>query len=67
MPSETQIQVIFKSKTPHYAVPETPILIPTQLKKAGLSEIIHHLLDLGKYHVLFVFYKITKPLYNVNL
>ena len=38
---ESQILVSFKSRSPEYAIPETPILVPTKLKRFGLSEIIN--------------------------
>ena len=42
----SQIQVIFKSKSPKYVIPETPILIPVEFARYGLSEIVNHLLNL---------------------
>ena len=47
MPQESQIQVRFKSRKEIHAVPETPILVPTRLRRYGLSEIINHLLGTG--------------------
>lgn len=46
--SDGKIQIIFSSKSPKYSVSNTPILIPTKLKRFGLSQVINHLLDLGK-------------------
>lgn len=43
---QDQILVSFKSRSPEYAVPETPILVPTKVKRFGLSEIINTLLGL---------------------
>ena len=45
---ESQILCVFKSRSPEYAVPETPLLVPTSLKRFGLSEIINTLLGLDK-------------------
>ena len=39
-----KVQVIFRSRDPKYAITDTAILIPTHLKRFGLSEIINHLL-----------------------
>jgi ribosome biogenesis protein YTM1 len=41
-----KVQVSFYSRQAEYAVQDTPILIPTRLKRSGLSEIINHLLDI---------------------
>lgn len=43
-----QIQVKFITNDSKYAVTDTPMMIPTSLRKFGLSEIINHLLDLPK-------------------
>jgi ribosome biogenesis protein YTM1 len=45
---KSQILCSFKSRSPEYAVPETPILVPTSLKRFGLSEIINTLLGAEK-------------------
>ncbi|KAH6560581.1 hypothetical protein BASA50_001390 [Batrachochytrium salamandrivorans] len=42
-----RIQAVFFSRQSKYAVTDTPILVPTSLKRYGLSEIIGHLLNLG--------------------
>jgi ribosome biogenesis protein YTM1 len=44
-----QIQVRFKSRKESLAVPTDPILVPTRLKRFGLSEIINHLLGTGEF------------------
>ncbi|KAL2913422.1 ribosome biogenesis protein ytm1 [Polyrhizophydium stewartii] len=41
-----KIQTVFFSRQAKYAVTDTPILVPTRLKRYGLSEIINHLLGL---------------------
>ncbi|GLC50526.1 hypothetical protein PLESTB_000389500 [Pleodorina starrii] len=47
MAEETQILVKFVTKLPaHLKVPETPVAVPTSLKRYGLSQIINHLLAL---------------------
>ena len=43
-----KVEVIFKAKQAKYAVTETPIMVPVKIKRAGLSEIINHLLKLGE-------------------
>jgi ribosome biogenesis protein YTM1 len=43
---ESKVQVRFVSRHTEYVVPDTPILIPTQLRRYGLSQVINHLLDL---------------------
>ncbi|ORX81810.1 WD40 repeat-like protein [Basidiobolus meristosporus CBS 931.73] len=43
-----QIQVRFTTRQTQYAVTDTPIVVPTRLKRYGLSEIINHLLGLEK-------------------
>ncbi|PVU95389.1 hypothetical protein BB561_001846 [Smittium simulii] len=43
--SKEQVQAVFVSKSKKYQVPSAPILIPTNLKRFGLSEIINHLLE----------------------
>ncbi|KAJ3097457.1 WD repeat-containing protein 12 [Phlyctochytrium planicorne] len=42
--NEKQLQVRFRTRSPQYAVPDTAILIPTNLRRFGLSEVINHLL-----------------------
>ncbi|KAI8802082.1 WD40-repeat-containing domain protein [Cladochytrium replicatum] len=39
-----QVQVRFISRQPGAVAPETPILVPVELKRYGLSEIVNHLL-----------------------
>jgi ribosome biogenesis protein len=41
---DEKVQVSFYSRQEEYAIQDTPILIPTRLKRSGLSEIINHLL-----------------------
>ncbi|KAJ3274502.1 WD repeat-containing protein 12 [Terramyces sp. JEL0728] len=41
-----KVQVSFYSRQSKYAVTDAPILVPTKLKRFGLSEIINHLLGL---------------------
>ncbi|CAZ85695.1 unnamed protein product [Tuber melanosporum] len=43
--STHQIQVKFTTRHPEIAVPTAPILVPANLKRYGLSQIINHLLD----------------------
>ncbi|KAJ3095689.1 hypothetical protein HDU96_001091 [Phlyctochytrium bullatum] len=50
-----QVQVRFKTRTPRYAVPETPILIPVDLRRFGLSEVVNHLLGRSETPVPFDF------------
>lgn len=40
-----QVQVKFVTRHPDIAVPTAPILVPSNLKRYGLSQIINHLLD----------------------
>ncbi|EEB07658.1 ribosome biogenesis protein Ytm1 [Schizosaccharomyces japonicus yFS275] len=40
-----QVQVRFTTRDPDYAVADTPILIPTTLRRYGLSQIVNHLLE----------------------
>ncbi|KAI8059569.1 WD40-repeat-containing domain protein [Gongronella butleri] len=40
-----QVQVRLVSKQPKYAVSEAPILVPSTLKRYGLSELVNNLLD----------------------
>nr|ARO50093.1 WD40 protein [Yamagishiella unicocca] len=47
MAEETQVLVKFVTKLPaHLKVPETPVAVPSTLKRYGLSQIINHLLAL---------------------
>lgn len=41
-----KVQVVFSSKQEKYSISDTPILIPVQLKRAGLSQVINRILDL---------------------
>lgn len=43
--SQVQVQVKFVTRRPDIAVPTAPILVPSNLKRYGLSQIINHLLD----------------------
>ncbi|PWW72346.1 WD40 repeat-like protein [Tuber magnatum] len=43
--STHQVQVKFTTRHPDIAVPTAPILVPANLKRYGLSQIINHLLD----------------------
>ncbi|KAL0640793.1 ribosome biogenesis protein ytm1 [Maublancomyces gigas] len=42
---QLQVQVKFVTRHPDIAVPTAPILVPSNLKRYGLSQIINHLLD----------------------
>lgn len=42
---QQQVQVKFVTRHPDIAVPTAPILVPSNLKRYGLSQIINHLLD----------------------
>ncbi|KAJ1665719.1 ribosome biogenesis protein ytm1 [Coemansia sp. RSA 1813] len=46
MPStgEAQVQIRLVAKQPEHAVPDAPIVVPQQLQRYGLSEIVNHLL-----------------------
>jgi hypothetical protein len=47
--SETsQVQIKFITRTRKYIIPDVSILVPIRLKRAGLSEIINHLLGKGE-------------------
>lgn len=46
--SEAQVQVRFHTRQKKHAVTDTPILVPSRLRRYGLSEIINHLLATGK-------------------
>ncbi|KAI8904777.1 WD40-repeat-containing domain protein [Gorgonomyces haynaldii] len=41
-----KVEVIFYSRQEKYQLPEKPILVPTKLKRQGLSEVVNHLLGL---------------------
>ncbi|EPX72823.1 ribosome biogenesis protein Ytm1 [Schizosaccharomyces octosporus yFS286] len=43
-----QVQVRFTTRNPELTVGDTPILIPTSLKRYGLSQIVNHLLKSDK-------------------
>ncbi|RKO93953.1 WD40-repeat-containing domain protein [Blyttiomyces helicus] len=43
-----QVQVRFHTRQQKHAIPDTAILVPTRLRRFGLSEIINHLLDYAK-------------------
>ncbi|KAJ3277644.1 WD repeat-containing protein 12 [Borealophlyctis nickersoniae] len=45
---DAQVQVRFRTKIQKYAITDAPILVPTRLRRYGLSEIVNHLLDLAK-------------------
>ncbi len=45
---EQKIQVRFFTRETQHALPETIIHVPIHLKRAGLSEIVNHLLAYGK-------------------
>ncbi|KAJ1957193.1 ribosome biogenesis protein ytm1 [Dipsacomyces acuminosporus] len=42
--SEAQIQIRLVAKQPKYVVPDAPIVVPQNLQRYGLSEIVNHLL-----------------------
>ncbi|KAJ2516908.1 ribosome biogenesis protein ytm1 [Coemansia sp. RSA 2049] len=42
--SEAQVQIRLVAKQPKYVVPDAPIVVPQQLQRYGLSEIVNHLL-----------------------
>lgn len=46
--AERQVQVRFITKQAKYAVTDTPINVPVSLRRYALSEIVNHLLALGK-------------------
>ena len=48
IPEDTQIQVRFRSRLPHYAITDSIIAVPARLHRYGLSEIINHLLATTK-------------------
>ena len=39
------VQVQFFTKESKYAIPETSLLLPVNLKRKGLTEVVHHFLD----------------------
>ncbi|KAL1914936.1 uncharacterized protein VTP21DRAFT_7852 [Calcarisporiella thermophila] len=45
---ERKVQVKFVTKNDKYVVPDTAILVPTRLKRYGLSEIVNHMLNFEK-------------------
>jgi hypothetical protein len=45
---QEQVQVRFTTQQPEYAVSDAAILLPSNIKKEGLSEIVNNLLGLGK-------------------
>lgn len=45
---QEQVQVRFTTQQTEYAVSEAAILLPSNIKKDGLSEIVNSLLDNGK-------------------
>lgn len=45
---QEQVQVRFITQQPEYAVSDSAILVPSNLKKDGLSEIVNSLIGLGK-------------------
>lgn len=46
---QEQVQVRFTTQQPEYAVNDAAILLPSNIKKDGLSEIVNSLLDNGKF------------------
>ncbi|KAJ2426829.1 ribosome biogenesis protein ytm1, partial [Coemansia sp. RSA 2531] len=42
--SDAQVQIRLVAKQLKYAVPDAPIVVPQQLQRYGLSEIVNHLL-----------------------
>lgn len=45
---QEQVQVRFTTQQTQYAVSEAAMLLPSNIKKDGLSEIVNNLLDIGK-------------------
>ncbi|KAI9505578.1 ribosome biogenesis protein ytm1 [Coemansia spiralis] len=43
--SEPQVQIRLVAKQQKYAVPDAPIVVPQQLQRYGLSDIVNHLLN----------------------
>jgi hypothetical protein len=50
---QEQVQVRFTTQQPEYAVNDSAILLPSNIKKEGLSEIVNSLLGLGNKIDLF--------------
>lgn len=50
---QEQVQVRFTTQQPEYAVNEAAILLPSNIKKDGLSEIVNSLLSNGKFFLLY--------------
>lgn len=46
-----QVQVRFTTRNEDLAVGDTPIFVPTSLKRYGLSQIVNHLLKTGMFSV----------------
>ena len=46
--SQVKVQVKFTTKLDKYRITETPFYVPIELTRYGLSEVINHLLALGK-------------------
>ncbi|KAJ3053121.1 ribosome biogenesis protein ytm1 [Rhizophlyctis rosea] len=46
--AEAQVQVRFHTKQQKYAITDAPILVPSRLRRYGLSEIVNHLLAAAK-------------------
>lgn len=44
---QEQVQVRFTTQQTEYAVSDAAMLLPSNIKKEGLSEIVNSLLDLG--------------------
>lgn len=51
---QEQVQVRFTTQQTEYAVSEAAILLPSNIKKDGLSEIVNSLLDNGKEKKLLI-------------
>ncbi|ORX43340.1 WD40 repeat-like protein [Hesseltinella vesiculosa] len=54
MSKQEQVQIRLTTKQPKYSVNDAPILVPSTLKRYGLSELVNNLLDLDT-HVPFEF------------
>lgn len=52
-----QVQVRFVTQTP-YKVNDATILLPSSIKKEGLSEIVNGLLDIGKIMIIITLQQI---------
>jgi ribosome biogenesis protein YTM1 len=48
---QEQVQVRFTTQQKEYTVNDSAILLPSNIKKEGLSEIVNSLLDNGKFCV----------------